>query len=74
MTEEEAPGGEETFSSDVIDLSAVDLSGLDELPSPVLRASVQRVCRELDDGGEVSAYFQSSLRDAWTGEVSRPPP
>jgi FXSXX-COOH protein len=63
VTEEETPGDEETFSSDVIDLSAVDLTTLDRLPSPVLHASLRRLLRELAEGDEASAYFQSSLRD-----------
>jgi FXSXX-COOH protein len=63
VTEEETPGDEETFSSDVIDLSAVDLATLDRLPSPVLHASLRRLLRELAEGDEASAYFQSSLRD-----------
>jgi FXSXX-COOH protein len=63
VTEDQTPGDEETFSSDVIDLGAVDLSGLDRVPSPVLRASLRRVLSELADGDEVSAYFQNSLRD-----------
>jgi len=58
----ESPGEDETFCSDVIDLNMIDLSGLDRLPSPVLRASLRRVCRELADDAEVSAYFQNSLR------------
>jgi FXSXX-COOH protein len=55
-------GRRETFSSDVIDLSGIDLSVLSKLPSPVLRAAIQRVCEELAGDGETSAYFQSSLR------------
>jgi FXSXX-COOH protein len=53
----------ETFSSDIIDLSGLDLSALDSLPSGVLRASVERVWRELARPGQTAAFFQSTLRD-----------
>ena len=59
---EEDPDRRETFSSDIIDLSGIDLSLLNALPSSVLRAAVQRVCAELAGGEETSAAFQSSLR------------
>jgi FXSXX-COOH protein len=58
----------ETFSSEVIDLSGIDLSLVDALPSSVLRSAVRRVCAELTDNGETSAYFQSSLRAAVSQE------
>lgn len=64
----------EMFSSDVIDLSAMDLLALSEVPSPVLRAAIQRVCRELTDDDEASAYFQSSLRGVTPPEGTAPPP
>jgi FXSXX-COOH protein len=63
---------QETFSSDVIDLSDVDLSLLSELPGSVLRAAIQRVCEELAGDGETSAYFQSSLRGAPPGGEACP--
>ncbi len=74
MVEEDSPEEEETFCSDMIDLNAVDLAGLDWLPSPVLRASLQRVWRELAEDGEASAYFQNSLRHPRSTEESHLPP
>ena len=68
------PGEDETFCSDVIDLNAIDLSGLDRLPSPVLRASLRRACRELAEDGEASAYFQNSLRHLRPAGESHPSP
>ncbi len=62
MSPADAPDYNESFISDVIDLSRVDLSDLAKIPSAVLQASIQRVSRELAEGGETSAYFQSSLR------------
>lgn len=62
MKAEDGPDRKETFTSDVIDLSDIDLSQVSKLPSPVLRAAVQRVCEELAGNEEASAYFQSSLR------------
>jgi FXSXX-COOH protein len=62
MKAEGSPNWRETFSSEVIDLSGIDLSSVDALPSSVLRAAVRRVCAELTDDRETSAYFQSSLR------------
>lgn len=50
------------FSSDVIDLTNIDLSAMNELPNEVLRHAIQRVCAELAGDGEASAFFQSSLR------------
>jgi FXSXX-COOH protein len=52
----------EVFNSDIVDLSGIDLSEVSRLSSAILRVSVERVCRELADPGEVAAYFQSSLR------------
>lgn len=54
--------GDETFSSEMIDLRDVDLSAVDELPSAVLRSAIGRVCRELSSGAGVFASFQSSVR------------
>jgi len=62
MALEDSPEKEEIFRSDVLDLSGVDLTGLSELPSDVLRAAIQRVCAELSSDCETAAYFQSSLR------------
>jgi FXSXX-COOH protein len=53
------------FGSDVIDLSGIDLAAVSELPSPVLRAAIARVCEELSGNGDQSAVyagFRSSLR------------
>jgi FXSXX-COOH protein len=53
------------FGSDVIDLTAIDLAAVSQLPSPVLRAAIVRVCEELSGDGDQSAVyagFRSSLR------------
>jgi len=71
---QESPEEDETFWSDVIDLNELDLSGLDRLPSPVLRASLRRVCRELAESAEASAYFQNSLRHPYTQEETQQSP
>jgi uncharacterized protein len=73
MSAEDGPDGKEMFSSDVIDLSSLDLQALSEVPSPVLRAAIQRVCGELANDDEASAYFQSSLRGATPPEDTLPP-
>lgn len=53
------------FGSDVIDLSDIDLTALNELPSAALRAAIVRVREELSGNGDQSAVyagFRSSLR------------
>ena len=53
------------FGTDVVDLSGIDLAAVSELPSPVLRAAIRRVCEELSGNGDQSAVyagFRSSLR------------
>jgi FXSXX-COOH protein len=72
MKAEEGSDRRETFSSDVIDLSGIDLSALSTLPNSVLRAAIRRVCEELAGDGETSAYFQSSLRGGQAAGAAGP--
>jgi FXSXX-COOH protein len=51
----------ETFGSDVINLSEVDLGGISRLPSSVLRASLDRLGRELANSEDIYAGFQNIL-------------
>lgn len=53
--------GNETFSSEVIDLKDVDLSAVGELSSAVLRSAISRVCQELSGSAAAFASFQSSM-------------
>jgi FXSXX-COOH protein len=53
------------YVSDVIDLSGIDLTTLNELSSPALRAAIARVRDELSGDGDQSAIytdFRSTLR------------
>lgn len=59
------------YRSDVIDLSDIDLTALNELPSATLRAAIARVRDELSGDGDQSAIyagFRSSLRAGPTEE------
>lgn len=57
----------DVFTSDLIDLSDVNLAAVRDLPSTVLRAAVKRFCAELADNTETSAFFQNSLHGTETG-------
>lgn len=52
------------YGSELIDLSAIDLDTLSELPSTALRTAISRVRRELSSHGDESsvyAGFRSSV-------------
>lgn len=59
------------FRSEIIDLGNLDLTAVRELPNPVLRAAVERVCAELGAGTETTAFFQNEIPGG--GTSSRAP-
>lgn len=56
---EEVYDNSDSFQSDLIDLSGLDLTAIRSLPNPVLRAALERVCAELGDETEATAFFQN---------------
>ena len=53
--------GEDMLRSDLIDLTEVDLTALDAVPSAVLLAALRRLERRSADPGDQYAGFDSAL-------------
>jgi FXSXX-COOH protein len=63
--------GPSEFRSDLIDLDRAGLHALNDMPASVLAEALSRIMRELANGDEVLAGFQSSVP---AGGTDRDPP
>lgn len=62
---------DQVFRSELIDLSEMDLADVSRLPNPVLRASLERLFRELASGESVFSGFRNTVSQD-TGRETMP--